>query len=301
MSARAGAYGIDVPIERRAVRSEDGTWLRAFVCGTGPHRWLLPPGLGTPLLAWKRLVEHFGDRMTIVTWDPRACHGSSVPSDPQRIEVDDHVADALAVAAAVGWEDDDYLTGGWSMAVQIGLELAARRPVRALALIAGTYEHVLETAFRLPGSGRALAATVHGMALAGRWLTPAARRVARQRWLLDALRRLGLIAASDRHFAEVVEQFSGLDLTSYMPMILALNRHSARDLLPRIRVPTLVIAGGADLMTPLEVSRELASAVQGAELAIVPRGTHYTTLEFPAEVHGRLERFFRERVWPESW
>ena len=283
------------------MRSGDGTWLRAFVCGTGPHRWLLPPGLGTPLLAWKRLVEHFGDRMTIVTWDPRACHGSSVPADPQRVEVEDHVADALAVAEAVGWEDGDYLTGGWSMAVQLGLELAVRRPVRGLTLIAGTYEHVLATAFRLPGRGRALAAAVRGMALAGPLLTPTARRVGRQRWLLEVLRGLGLIAVSDRHFADVVQQFSGLDLTTYLPMILALNRHSARDLLPRVRVPTLVITGGADLMTPLEVSRELASAVPGAELAVVPRGTHYTTLEFPDEVHGRLERFFRERVWPESW
>ena len=298
-----GVRGIDVAVEPLDVLGADGTRLQAWVCGTGPHRWLLPPGLGTPVLCWKRLFEHFASRMTVVTWDPRGCHGSAPPADPRRVEVADHVEDACAVAAAVGWGEADFLTGGWSMAVQIGLELAVRLPerVRGLALLAGTFEHVLETAFQLPGSGPMLRATARGLAAAGPLLDPVARRLARRRGLLRLLRRLGIVAVEDDHFANVLEVFADLRLETCLPMILALDRHSARGLLPEVRVPTLVLAGGADRMTPLAVNRELASAVRAAELAVVPRGTHYTTLEFPEDVHRRLERFFAERVWPETW
>jgi pimeloyl-ACP methyl ester carboxylesterase len=42
------------------------------------------------------------------------------------------------------------------------------------------------------------------------------------------------------------------------------------DLLPRIDVPTLVLVGLEDSLSPLAVSREMAAAIPGATLAVVP-------------------------------
>ena len=123
---------IQVPVETFSVKSSDGTMIRAYRCGNGPQLWLLPPGLGTPLLSWKYLFERFHDRMTIVTWDPRGCYGSARPDSLDRFRIEDHVEDGLAVMRAVGWDHKSFITGGWSMGVQIGLEIYNRIPEQVM-------------------------------------------------------------------------------------------------------------------------------------------------------------------------
>src|SRR5512140_836446 len=138
---------IGTPIELFDVRSADGVRIRAYKAGTGPHKWLLVPGLGTPLLVWKHVMERFGDRMTLVTWDQRGCFGSDRPPLDQ-LGFERHVEDGLAVLDELGWKNQ-FVTGSWSMGVQLGLELFRRRRenIRALTLINGAFEHVLDTAY----------------------------------------------------------------------------------------------------------------------------------------------------------
>ena len=95
---------IDAPMAPFTVTSADGTSIQAWRAGTGPHRVLLSPGMGTPVLCWKYLFEHFADQVTFVTWDPRGCYGSAKPADPSRIEVVllDGVNDSDAHAEGVG-------------------------------------------------------------------------------------------------------------------------------------------------------------------------------------------------------
>jgi pimeloyl-ACP methyl ester carboxylesterase len=50
------------------------------------------------------------------------------------------------------------------------------------------------------------------------------------------------------------------------------------------RCPTLVLCGEADLLTPPEMSREIAAAVRGAQLHLLPRSGHMLLLEEPAAV-----------------
>jgi pimeloyl-ACP methyl ester carboxylesterase len=68
-------------------------------------------------------------------------------------------------------------------------------------------------------------------------------------------------------------------------------RPDSRPLLPTIACPTLVLCGDADLVTPLEHSREIAAGVPGAELQVVERCGHMLTMERPAEVNAALARW----------
>lgn len=65
-------------------------------------------------------------------------------------------------------------------------------------------------------------------------------------------------------------------------------RPDARVHLPRLRVPTLVMCGDTDQLTPMECSREIASLVPGAQFHLVPRCGHMLTMEKPAEVNAVL-------------
>ncbi len=65
-------------------------------------------------------------------------------------------------------------------------------------------------------------------------------------------------------------------------------RVDSRPLLPGVACPTLVLCGEADLLTPPEHAREIAAAIPGARLELVPGAGHLPTLEQPARVNSLL-------------
>ncbi len=65
---------------------------------------------------------------------------------------------------------------------------------------------------------------------------------------------------------------------------LAIARRPDRTaLLPGIAVPTLVIVGQHDAVTPPPLSTAMAAAIPGARLAVIGDAGHMTALEHPAE------------------
>jgi pimeloyl-ACP methyl ester carboxylesterase len=56
----------------------------------------------------------------------------------------------------------------------------------------------------------------------------------------------------------------------------------------QLHCPVLVLCGENDQLTPPERSRELAVAIPGAELALLPRCGHMLTMEQPEAVNARL-------------
>jgi pimeloyl-ACP methyl ester carboxylesterase len=70
-------------------------------------------------------------------------------------------------------------------------------------------------------------------------------------------------------------------------------RPDSRPLLPGIDCPTLVMCGDADLVTPLEHSREIADGVSGAQLVLLKRCGHMLTMERPVEVNAALRGWLK--------
>lgn len=68
-----------------------------------------------------------------------------------------------------------------------------------------------------------------------------------------------------------------------------LARVDSRPSLAAIAVPTLVLVGEQDQLTPPAQARELAAAIAHAELVIVPDCGHGSTLEQPAAVNRALQ------------
>ena len=70
-----------------------------------------------------------------------------------------------------------------------------------------------------------------------------------------------------------------------------LEAFDVRDRLPRVRVPTLVIAGADDPATPVDTVREIADAIPGARFVVVPRASHLVSVEQPDVVDAEIRRF----------
>ena len=65
-------------------------------------------------------------------------------------------------------------------------------------------------------------------------------------------------------------------------------RADSRPLLPGLRCPTLVVCGEADLLTPPDCAREMADAIPGAQLRVLPQCGHLLTWEQPEAVNALL-------------
>jgi len=68
-------------------------------------------------------------------------------------------------------------------------------------------------------------------------------------------------------------------------------RPSAVELLAKITVPTLVIAGENDLIVPASESAAMAGAIPDAELVMIPHAGHLASLENPEAVAATLRAF----------
>ena len=67
-----------------------------------------------------------------------------------------------------------------------------------------------------------------------------------------------------------------------------MNRADSRPDLAAIKVPTLVLTGDKDQLTPPDKAREIADGISGASLVIVPDCGHMSTMERPEAVNAAL-------------
>jgi 3-oxoadipate enol-lactonase len=65
----------------------------------------------------------------------------------------------------------------------------------------------------------------------------------------------------------------------YVAVCAALRDADLRDVVSRIRAPSLIIAGELDQSAPLRQSRELAASIAGSELVVLPDAAHLTNVE----------------------
>ena len=96
---------------------------------------------------------------------------------------------------------------------------------------------------------------------------------------------------------------SMIEGTRYETMVASLegmkDRPDRSALLPQIAVPTLVIAGEHDALTPPAQARVMAEAIPGARTTVIPGAGHLTSLERPDEVNSALIELLEGRkvVW----
>ena len=76
------------------------------------------------------------------------------------------------------------------------------------------------------------------------------------------------------------------------------TRPDSTPLLHAVTCPTLVVGGDEDQITDVPSVRRMHGRIPGAELAVIPRAGHLSSLEQPAEFNAALSRFLADRFRP---
>jgi len=201
--------------------------------------------------------------------------------------------DAAAASTALGI--DRVVVLGFSMGFQVALEFYRRHHERTAGLIslAGPPGQPLESFRGTNTFAFALPFMVAATRMATQLTTRAWRSILPSRQVFDIGLRFEVNRAriDSRDFELYLRGMADISPELFVAMLEQAHRHCADDLLPRIRVPTLVIAGARDEFVPLPRLREMAFAIPGARWEVFDDATHALPAEYPDEIAERIAAF----------
>ncbi len=73
-----------------------------------------------------------------------------------------------------------------------------------------------------------------------------------------------------------------------------LSRRDTTDYLKNIKIPTLVLVGKKDALTPPEVMKEMSVKIKSSKFFVVPKAGHMAPLENPIFVNDKIVKFLKK-------
>jgi len=269
-------------IQQRQIVARDGTRIGYQVRGEGPAV-VLANGLGGTYLAFRYLYDALGAYKTIC-WDYRGLYTSGPASDPTANTVVHQVDDLAEILAAE--HVDDFVIAGWSMGVQVAFETYRRmeQRVRGIFAINGTYGRAFRTVMGSRVIGRTLPVLIKLIKAQAKLAAYATKRLTSSNFLFEAAARAGLVSktADSETIRKLAEGFQTIDWTIYSDLLTRLDEHDAEEVLEHVAVPTSIVTGDRDLMTPPTTAEYMHRKIRGSRLVVIEGGTHYTPVEYPA-------------------
>ena len=268
-AARAASYGGAMTLGRLTAHTADGVALAVVVAGDGVPL-LLIPGLGAGRSVFEPILGHLVTRHRVITYDPRGIgesgHGGHVTMASMAL-------DAVAVLDAAGVEAGAVF--GASMGGLIAQHLVVDHPARVASLM---------LAATAPGGDDGVDADPASQtALLGKGArTPE-----------DAY-RLACTVLYSEHFLRTHVDFIEAQIRErgrhpVRPRVFSAQMKAMYEpdgsfaRLRAVDVPTLVLHGTADVITPFENARILAGQIPGAVLRPFDECGHLFFHERPAE------------------
>src|SRR5262245_17909735 len=227
---------------------------------------------------WEPQLQGIPNGWRFIAPDLRGFGGSS-ESDPNDGEsIDDFASDVVALLAEL--RITEAVIGGLSMGGYVALGILRRAPHLAAALV---FADTRATADSPEGRAnrRSLIAVVdrEGPSGLAREMIPK------------------LLGKTTRETNPQVEPMVRHLINRQSPtalrggLVRMMHRPDSTTLLAATNVPTLVVVGDEDEITPPAESKRLAEAIPGATLVVIPKAGHLSSLEQPDQFNQALTTF----------
>ena len=242
-----------------------GTSIEYDVRGTGPALLFLH---AFPLgqFMWDAEAEAFSDTHRVVRFDARGFGGT--PPDDTPLTMDRIADDGAALLGLLGIEK--AVVTGCSMGGYAAFAFARRHPERLDGLVLQDTRAGADTddarAYRASLAARVLE---EGAGTAAEAFVPKLVGETTKRdnpGLVSELRER-ILATSPLGIAQALAGLGG--------------RADSRETMAAIRVPTLVVVGEEDVLTPPSEAETMAAAIAGSRLEVIPAAGHLSNLENP--------------------
>ena len=230
-------------------------------------------GVGSDKGVWRPQLEHFGQARRAVAFDYPGYGESELIEGATR---DDYAAAILAAMDALGI--DRAHVCGLSLGGVIAIAMHAAAPKRCASLI-------IADSFAVHPDGQG----IHDRSLAAsQSMTMREFAEARSGVLLGS-------AATAKLRSEVIETMAAIDPTAFRLGVVAVWLADQHDRAVAVDVPTLVICGDEDQVTPPALSDELVQLIPGACQAQIAQAGHLSNAEQPEAFNKAIESFLSQQ------
>jgi len=264
---------MSVALKHASFTLSDGPTL-AYTLRAGPGpaapKIALIHSLALDRSVWDGVVERLD--ADVLTYDCRGHGLSDRRARPYTAELFAH--DLAELLDHVGWEQATI--AGCSMGGCVALAFGGRYPKRTtgLGLIDTTAWYGPKAAATF--KERADAARAKGMAALFDFQST--------RWFSDQFR-----AQHPEVLKRTLDVFVASDVDCYAATCQLLGEVDTRGHLPKFPMPVAIVVGEEDYATPVDMARELHSAIPQSTLTIIPGARHLTPIEFPDRIASELQ------------
>ena len=228
-------------------------------------------GVGSDKSVWHPQLDYFAGKRRAIAFDYPG-YGESEPAEA-RTTRDDYALAIISAMHALGMERTHVCGLSLGGVIAIAMHHAAKKCCASL-ILADTFavhpdgEAIYE---RSIGSGNDL------------------------RSMAEARVDLLLAQPADPKVrSEIVETMARIEPLAYRIGARAVWLADQRKRACAIKVPTLVLVGEEDLVTPPALSNELAGFIQNARMQVIRGAGHLTNLEKADEFNAIVDRFLEE-------
>lgn len=278
--------------------SFDGTPIYYEVRGSGKPL-VFSYGIVSTINHWRHQLKYFSPNYTTIVFDYRGHHKTPAPKDRENLSVDAIAQDISGLVKHLGFKCADFI--GHSFGCQVLVRTYDMYPeiFSRLALVNGFVADPLKNMFGNNGAttGFQLVKTIYQQlpeTLSYLWKTLVDNPISMRMSALAGGFNLDLTSFKD---IEIYAKGVGnIDLDVFIQIFNSMVSYDATPVLSRIQIPTLLIAGNKDKVTPVNIQYDLHNRISGSELIIVPFGTHCTQLDMPDLVNLKLESFLKKDI-----
>jgi 3-oxoadipate enol-lactonase len=237
--------------------------------GSGETPIIFLHGVGSDKSVWAPQLGHFGQSRRAIAFDYPGYGESEFVDGSTR---DDFAASIFAAMDAL--DIGSAHVCGLSLGGVIAIAMHSVAPERCASLI-------IADSFAIHPDGQG----IHDRSVAASQ-SMSMRQLAEAR----ASVLLGSAATPDL-LAEVVETMSRIDPAAYRLGAAAVWLADQRDRAAAIDVPTLVLVGDDDSITPPSLSEELLGMIAGSRLEVIEGAGHLANIEQPQAFNRAIESF----------
>jgi pimeloyl-ACP methyl ester carboxylesterase len=247
---------------------------------------LLVHGFPLDHTLWRHQIDHFADRFRVIAPDLRGfgTSGAAAPKDAGAISMRAFAEDLNGLLDRLEVREPIVFCG-LSMGGYIGWQFWQKYAPRWAALVACDTRAVADTP----------------EVAAGRETT--AKRVLAEGTSVVAeamLPKLFNPAMQAEHPQCVAETREAMGRATPQGVAAALRgmaiRPDVTEMLGGIAVPTLVVVGEHDVISPVDEMRGIAAKIPNAAFEVIPHAGHMSPLENPAVFNAALARFLSQRL-----
>ena len=282
-------------MQQGRVDTDDNVQLLYHSFGQGPAI-VFANGIGVRFPGALLQIEALRRHHQVICWDYRGMGQSVMADRAADLSMARQAKDIIAILDHLGLEQAVFI--GWSMGVQVSLEVIRLQPHRVAGFVAllGTYGKPFRTGLPFP-VGRAMEAVFtvaqHTPAVAQAVLDLAVILPGTVYQLCSLAHFVGR-DVDRKIFDAAIRSVAGVEKRHYLKTMMALARHDAQDVLPDLDCPAMIICGERDWVTPPKVARVMADSIPGAVYREVRGATHFALMEQVELINAWLADFVGE-------